>query len=79
MKNLVKKVDIVARVGGDEFVMLLKGEFTDNVLTKIAQKLNINLAEPYNLFDIQYTCKASIGVALYPKDALNKDGLIKAD
>lgn len=78
LKHNLKEHDIVARLGGDEFVILLKGNLLQSTLTTLAQKLSRLLAEPYHIFDLDYTCSASIGVAIYPDHATNQEELIKA-
>jgi diguanylate cyclase (GGDEF)-like protein/PAS domain S-box-containing protein len=75
----VRQVDTVARVGGDEFVVLLAQLSTDkNEATAqahaIAEKIHGSLAEPYSItlnkegsadFAVEHHCSASIGMALF--------------
>lgn len=73
IQDTVRASDIAARIGGDEFVVLL----TDvNLATAMetAQRLVALLSEPYA--DIALPVSASVGVALYPLNAINLHGLM---
>ena len=88
LNQCVRGMDTVARIGGDEFVVLLGGlsgqqaESTDQAL-KLAEKIRLVLAQPYCLRDhnsadpIEHECSASIGVVLFGKDHQSLDGLLK--
>lgn len=73
-----KRSDFVARIGGDEFAVLLTGGFEESTLTMLAMKLIQGLARPYQLDDIKHTCTCSVGIARYPDDALEASKLLKA-
>lgn len=60
----------VARVGGDEFCLLITdAEHTD--LMEVAQKVLESLAKPYYLNEEQIYITASLGICIYPNDASN--------
>ena len=61
----LRATDIVARFGGDEFVVLLDGADADTA-RDVARKLNQALAEPYP--GILSSVTASIGIACFPRD-----------
>jgi diguanylate cyclase (GGDEF)-like protein/PAS domain S-box-containing protein len=79
LKSCVRESDTVARVGGDEFVIILSDLSADKVKSTAmaevtAQKLRIKLTWPYLLTirhegkadaTVEYRCTASIGVALF--------------
>jgi diguanylate cyclase (GGDEF)-like protein len=77
IKSCIRKNDIVARLGGDEFVIILVGTSTDAGIEKIGKKLLNSLALPYDIGQQSVYCTASIGVALYPNDAINMAELIR--
>lgn len=59
--------DAVARMGGDEFVVML-GQQTDRAVVQAqAQELLAQLAQPYAIDELELTITASIGIALYPE------------
>ena len=87
----VRGVDVVARFGGDEFVVVLneigatKAEATAQSRL-IAEKLKTRLGQPYVLSnkegsdsskDVAHICTASIGVVVFFESDSNQDGLLK--
>jgi diguanylate cyclase (GGDEF)-like protein/PAS domain S-box-containing protein len=76
----VRKSDTVARLGGDEFTVILSeldgGELGDSV-ERIAQHILDSLRAPFALGQEQAFVSASIGITLYPDDALDIDDLLK--
>ena len=93
LMSSVREVDTVARVGGDEFVVLLGEldlEFTTSEMQAIAiaEKVGMQLAQTYQLtvkhtgrvaVKVQHSCTASIGVAVFGADAASEDVLKWAD
>jgi diguanylate cyclase (GGDEF)-like protein/PAS domain S-box-containing protein len=78
-KRLTKSLrscDIIGRPGGDEFVALVPDVVPD-VADKLAKRLTIALEEPYQIGSIEHHCAASIGLALYPKNANTLTGLMR--
>jgi len=73
----VKKKDILSRVGGDEFTLLLKNLPDYNTLEEIATRL-IDILRPKIIIEgVELHIGASIGISLYPQDALFKNDLLK--
>ncbi len=72
----IRDEDTVARIGGDEFIVLLR-ETGENGAATVAQKLLAALAVPYALEGQVVTTQASIGIGIYPGHALDADTLIK--
>jgi diguanylate cyclase (GGDEF)-like protein len=64
----VRGEDTVARIGGDEFNVLLEG-VTETQIANTAQRILEILSRPYLIKDQQVFVSASIGIAVYPKDA----------
>ena len=67
----------VARIGGDEFVVLLSSLKDKEHLTATAEKVLIALAQPFHIADQALQLGASIGIALYPEHDDNPSNLIK--
>lgn len=80
LKNCVRETDAVARLGGDEFTIILADlEELDNVQT-VCQKILASLCEPFQIGNDVAYLSASIGISLFPLDAVNFDEMIrKAD
>jgi diguanylate cyclase (GGDEF)-like protein/PAS domain S-box-containing protein len=72
----VRRSDTVARIGGDEFVVLLSqvGHAEDAVF--IARKILTSLAAPYLIDQKQLQINVSIGVSTYPDDGADSETLI---
>jgi diguanylate cyclase (GGDEF)-like protein/PAS domain S-box-containing protein len=68
--------DTVARVGGDEFVLLLSGLPKQHVAV-VAQKILEAIAEPLNVDDHRIFVTTSLGVAIYPDDGKSSETLLK--
>ena len=77
LQGLVRDVDFVARLGGDEFVILLPGLRQPDAAMPLAQRVLQRLAEPAQVGDHRLRIGATIGIAFYPKDALDAETLFK--
>jgi diguanylate cyclase (GGDEF)-like protein/PAS domain S-box-containing protein len=74
----LRRTDMVARQGGDEFVMLLTRISAPPDAAQVAQKLLDSLSTSIQVGQEQITVSASIGVAVYPEDGLDRHTLLKA-
>jgi diguanylate cyclase (GGDEF)-like protein/PAS domain S-box-containing protein len=73
----VRDSDTLARFSGDEFTIMLGDAVNQQNATLVAQKILDTLAEPFYLEGREVFITPSIGIALYPLDADNKDDLIR--
>ncbi|MBA5606159.1 diguanylate cyclase [Duganella sp. FT3S] len=71
-----RKEDTVARVGGDEFVIVLGDVTTLRDAQEPAAKLIEAVSEPYQINGLTLKLSTSIGISLFPDDADNVDALI---
>jgi diguanylate cyclase (GGDEF)-like protein len=78
-KRLVRAAagGIVARVGGDEFAVLLKGPHTDAMLAEFAGHVLSDLGLPCEIDGRVVHVGASIGIVLAPRDGNERDQLLK--
>ena len=77
IRECVRASDTVARMGGDEFVVLL-AQLPDSMLASgLAQGMLDALRLPFDIDGQQVVVSGSIGVTLYPDDARDGDGLLK--
>jgi diguanylate cyclase (GGDEF)-like protein/PAS domain S-box-containing protein len=60
----VRDEDIVARPGGDEFVVVSTRTDSDQAVARVAQRLIDAFAEPFEVDGRELTCSASVGVAV---------------
>ncbi len=72
----VREMDTVARMGGDEFTIILNEVSAKEDIRKIANKLIKAISLPYEEIAPEYTVTMSMGVSLYPSDSTNSDELI---
>jgi diguanylate cyclase (GGDEF)-like protein len=77
LKAVLRVDDTIARIGGDEFVVLLESFRGHGQLGRIAQKVITAIGEPVTLNGNTISVGASIGIALFPEDAKNSDELIR--
>lgn len=69
LQNDLRHSDTLARVGGDEFVVLIEACSGTAAAQAVAQSLITSLQQPFLLNERQLRVSASIGVAMYPADA----------
>lgn len=77
ISSAVRDTDTVARVGGDEFVVVLSDLQQADLAGIIGQKMLEVLANPLKLADRELTITPSIGIAMYPEDTQTVEGLLK--
>lgn len=77
LKNCVRKEDTIARIGGDEFTVILQDIQQNNDVDVIALKLLTSLLEPFQLADQEAFVSGSIGITLFPDDGINVESLLK--
>ena len=76
----VRNKDIVARIGGDEFAILLEDFQGHSNVKSLGERIISKLSEPFYISGKSYQIGVSIGISLYPYDDEDPDGLLqKAD
>jgi diguanylate cyclase (GGDEF)-like protein len=79
LRHAARISDTVARIGGDEFVLLLEGAGSVVDVAAMAQRLVGELARPFVLGDRPVEISASIGVVVYPDQCEGDKLLARAD
>lgn len=77
VKKLLRRHESFARLGGDEFAIILNGIKSTQQVRLVAQRIHDALLKPVQLGTAEVDCRASIGGAIYPLQASEKDSLIK--
>jgi len=80
MAGITRGTDVVARQGGDEFLILLTdlGAHSSDVAEMVATKVLEALAAPFTIGDAEFEIGASVGIALYPEDGATPSELLRA-
>ena len=73
----VRETDTVARLGGDEFVIILPEIANARPFERVAQNIVSVMRRPFYHGEQNTSVSASIGIAIYPKDATNPESLIR--
>jgi diguanylate cyclase (GGDEF)-like protein len=77
IQSCVRTSDTVARIGGDEFLIVLEGMQAPGGAERVADAIIEALAAPIAVDELTVTLGASIGVAIYPTHAEDLKALIK--
>ncbi len=78
LSGLLRKGDTIARIGGDEFLLLLPEMTRLEYATILAQKVLESFREPFAFDDHQLHITTSIGIAIFPDDGDSADTLMKS-
>lgn len=77
LQGCLREGDVIARMGGDEFVILLDHLTHAEKAAEIAERILTEVSLPIAIKDHSLTITPSIGIALYPKDGTDSDALIQ--
>jgi diguanylate cyclase (GGDEF)-like protein/PAS domain S-box-containing protein len=78
LKECMRPYDVLARMGGDEFTVVIDGLDFPEQAAKVAEKLIERISVRRQFEGIDVTLGASIGIATYPDCGSNLDGLLRA-
>ena len=74
----IRETDTVARIGGDEFIVILSSLPEIQVAERIASNLIRQIVQPLQVGRAEVSVSASIGIALYPSDGDTAEALMRA-
>ena len=73
---MIRKVDTVARFGGDEFVVLLFAPENENYVSNVVQRISQQVDTSYFNQSQTLTIGSSIGIAMFPEGGLTAEALM---
>lgn len=76
MQECIRASDTVARIGGDEFVVLLPTIESDRDATVVADKIRQSICLPFDIAGHNIRISSSIGIAIYPDDGGDEKTLL---
>lgn len=77
LKKLLNESIFIARMGGDEFLILQRGIKNSNQATDLAKLVIEIFKEPIKIDDFELFTSVSVGISLFPDNGLNGNDLIK--
>ncbi|MCW8928940.1 MAG: diguanylate cyclase [Gammaproteobacteria bacterium] len=77
LNHTKRNSDFLARVGGDEFVLIINALSDEAVISQIAENIIDSMKLPFHTDQCDVTLGASIGISVYPNNSLDSDDLIK--
>ena len=77
LKENLRETDVISRIGGDEFIILVSDIVKKEHIGLIAQKIIKSIAKEYHIKSYNFFVTASLGVSVFPDDSNNKEELIK--
>ena len=77
LHDCVREADTVARIGGDEFTVILSTIASVDDARTVAKKIIAALSKPFNIGDQKAQIGASIGISLFPENGTDTETLLK--
>jgi diguanylate cyclase (GGDEF)-like protein len=78
LATVVRQTDTVARIGGDEFVVILGDIPGPRAAARVANEIVEAVSLPIMLADEEVTVEANLGIAFFPDDAESPHALLQA-
>ncbi|MBK6743816.1 MAG: EAL domain-containing protein [Hydrogenophilales bacterium] len=78
LQRILRSEDVIARMGGDEFAIIIETPPSASHLSHIAEKIIQSVSEPVDLYGHSALVTASVGIAMYPDDGDDAISLLKA-
>ena len=77
LSESVRKEDMVARSGGDEFILLMEGVGDKKEAERIAEKILDEVARPFEIDHVPVFVNVSLGIVVWPEDGETSDLLLR--
>ena len=77
LSTIIRKNDLLARIGGDEFTILIEDMESPVIVEEIARKVVDRMKIPFHIEDEQLQVSCSIGITIFPDDGEDPNTLMK--
>jgi diguanylate cyclase (GGDEF)-like protein len=77
LRTSIRQEDTVARMSGDEFIILIEGVESLDALEAVSEKIQEKLSDGFQVNSLSLSVRTSTGIATFPEDGDNPDALIK--
>ena len=80
LRSCTRDTDLVARQGGDEFLMLLSDlelDSADGTIRLVAERIEEAMRRPFELNGVGFYARGSSGISVYPRDAHDAESLLR--
>ena len=78
LKNSLKNGDILGRIGGDEFALVITRDLSKAELQTELESIRSNFLNPFYFNNVPIRLSASIGVSVFPKDGSSTSAMLKS-
>jgi diguanylate cyclase (GGDEF)-like protein/PAS domain S-box-containing protein len=75
LSGCIRRGDLLARMGGDEFMVVVNGVNEDRIALAVAERLSTSLRTPFLVAHHELVITASIGISIYPRDGSDVSAL----
>lgn len=77
ISSLIRSYDLLARFGGDEFVMIMPNLDNPSAIFPVVEKIIASFKQEFKLGEVSVHASTSIGISVYPQDGLDSSTLLK--
>ncbi|MEE2732840.1 MAG: EAL domain-containing protein [Pseudomonadota bacterium] len=77
VNHCIRDSDILCRLGGDEFTVIINGDQAERASERVSEKLIQSLSQPFEIFGQELYVGASIGIVYYPEMGKDASELIR--
>jgi len=77
LQTLIKKEDMIGRIGGDEFALIIQSKLKEAEILEYVETLRTVLIENFIIENTEFFISASFGISIYPQDGTDSAELLK--
>ena len=77
LRHMLRLEDVLARIGADEFILLLQGDNAEELAISVGQRILQSLRTPMQIDNQELVVTGSIGISLYTTESDNPENLLK--